>query len=179
MNSVANFFRRLSDYSDKVVGVIAMIFLGAMVYAIALQVVARYVFNSPPPWTEEVARYAMVWVGLLGATVSFKAGFDPVLAKIPSNLPRPLLWMVGAIRWLSLLLFLLPILWYSFFGPGANFTRGFLARNWYLEAETFEISTFFVAIGVPIFIIFILLHAVAQGLTPPLPPNEIETDDTL
>ncbi|MEX1035295.1 MAG: TRAP transporter small permease subunit [Sneathiella sp.] len=179
MNSVANFFRKFSDYSDKVIGIIAMIFLGAMVYAIALQVVARYVFDSPPPWTEEAARYAMVWVGLLGATVSFKAEFDPVLAKVPASLPRPLLMMVGIIRWLSLLLFLLPILWYSFFGPGANFTRGFLSRNWYLEAETFEISTFFVAIGVPIFIIFILLHAVAQGLTPPPPKSEIEIDDAI
>jgi hypothetical protein len=75
----------------------------------------------------------------------------------------------------------LPILWYSFFGPGVNFTRGFLSRNWHLEAETFEISTFFVAIGVPIFIIFILLHAVAQGLNPPEieSETEIETDDAI
>lgn len=154
---------KLSDYTDKVTGIIAMIFLGAMVYAIALQVVARYIFDSPPPWTEEVARYAMVWVGLLGATVSFKAGFDPVLAQIPEHLPKPLLLLAGIVRSLSILLFLLPILWYSFFGPDFNFTRGFLARNWYLEAETFEISTFFVAIGIPIFVVLVLLHLAAQS----------------
>lgn len=179
MTTVVNFIRKLSDYSDKVIGIIAMIFLGAMVYTITLQVIARYVFDSPPPWTEEAARYAMVWVGLLGATVSFKAGFDPVLARVPSSLSRPLLWMVGIIRGLSLLLFLLPILWYSFFGPGVNFTRGFLARNWYLEAETFEVSTFFVAIGVPIFIIFILLHAIAQGIVLQEPESEHERDESL
>ncbi len=179
MMSVANFIRKTSDYGDKVIGVIAMLFLGVMVYVIALQVVARYIFDSPPPWTEEAARYAMVWVGLLGATVSFKAGFDPVLARMPKSLPWPLQFLAGLVRWAALLLFLLPILWYSFFGPGVNFTRGFLSRNWYLEAETFEISTFFVAIGVPIFIICILLHAVAQSLSPKNTNRGSEENDSL
>ena len=39
-----------------------------MVVLIGVQVVARYVWAAPPGWTEEGARYAMVWAGLLGAT---------------------------------------------------------------------------------------------------------------
>ena len=39
---------------------------GSLGGLIAIQVVARYVFSEPPGWTEEGARYAMVWSGLLG-----------------------------------------------------------------------------------------------------------------
>lgn len=31
------------------------------------QVVSRYIFNSPFTWTEEVARFALVWLAFLGA----------------------------------------------------------------------------------------------------------------
>ena len=47
----------------------------------------RYVFSSPPVWTEDVARYAMVWTGLLGATLSFKTRSDAVL--MDSVFPEP------------------------------------------------------------------------------------------
>jgi TRAP-type C4-dicarboxylate transport system permease small subunit len=176
MTSITKAITKISNGCDRVVTIAAIAFLGAMVFAIALQVVARYVFDSPPPWTEEVARYAMVWVGLLGATVSFKAGFDPVLARVPDNLPIFLKRCAGLVRWAAVLIFLLPILWYSFFGPGTNFVRGFLARHWYLEAETFEISTFYVAIGVPIFIVVILLHGLSLSLLPIKKRNEEEND---
>ncbi len=35
--------------------------------SIALQVVARFVFRSPPFWTEELARYLFVWVVCIGS----------------------------------------------------------------------------------------------------------------
>jgi len=53
--------------------------LGVMLLTVCIQVVARYLFLSPPAWTEELARYAMVWCGLLGATASFKINADPAL----------------------------------------------------------------------------------------------------
>ena len=70
---------RLSQRVDQACRLGAAGFLALMVALIAIQVVARYVFSEPPGWTEEGARYAMVWSGLLGATVAFKAGGDPVL----------------------------------------------------------------------------------------------------
>ncbi|MDF2368432.1 TRAP transporter small permease [Sneathiella sp.] len=176
MTSIVNAITKISNGCDRVATVAAITFLGAMVFAIALQVVARYAFDSPPPWTEEVARYAMVWVGLLGATVSFKAGFDPVLTRVSDSLPVFLKRCAGLVRWAAVLVFLLPILWYSFFGPGTNFVRGFLARHWYLEAETFEVSTFYVAIGIPIFIVVILLHGLSLSLLPISKRNDQEND---
>lgn len=39
-----------------------------LVFALVLsQVASRYIFNSPLPWTEELARFALVWLTFTGA----------------------------------------------------------------------------------------------------------------
>ncbi|MFV0253203.1 MAG: TRAP transporter small permease [Beutenbergiaceae bacterium] len=44
-----------------------MLFLGLVVALVVLQVVTRYILAQPPLWTEEFARYALVWLTFLGA----------------------------------------------------------------------------------------------------------------
>jgi len=53
---------------------VAVFMVCGMFVTVMIQVIARYGFSSPPTWTEDVARYMMVWTGLLGATLSFKTG---------------------------------------------------------------------------------------------------------
>ena len=43
-----------------------------MCIALALQVLFRYVFNSPLIWSEELARYLFVWITFLGAGYGVK-----------------------------------------------------------------------------------------------------------
>ncbi|SDE74034.1 TRAP-type C4-dicarboxylate transport system, small permease component [Salipiger thiooxidans] len=162
MRSLALFLDRLSLGVDRVLRLIALVCLVLMVCFIVLQVVARYGFAAPPAWTEEAARYAMVWVGLLGASISFRAGFDPKLVKLPATFPRPILALGALLRGAAVLVFLGPILFYCFYGPGLNPARSFLTRNLYTTAETFDMATIFVAITVPIFIIAIFLHGIAR-----------------
>jgi TRAP-type C4-dicarboxylate transport system permease small subunit len=42
--------------------------------AVFLQVVARYVFNQPPAWTEELARFSQVWIILLASSICVRKG---------------------------------------------------------------------------------------------------------
>jgi len=42
--------------------------------AVFVQVVARYVFNQPPAWTEEVARFCQVWIILLTSSICIRKG---------------------------------------------------------------------------------------------------------
>jgi TRAP-type C4-dicarboxylate transport system permease small subunit len=42
-----------------------------MTMSVIAQIVARSVFNSPLPWTEEIARIMMVWVVFTGASVLY------------------------------------------------------------------------------------------------------------
>ncbi|MCA0943846.1 TRAP transporter small permease [Salipiger pacificus] len=160
-----NVSRRLNTFSrglNRLVLACGCLFLVAMVALICLQVIARYGFASPPAWTEELARYAMVWVGLLGASASYYERFDPALVKIPARAPRWLKLATATVRALALLLFLVPILWYCFFGPGTNFTRGFLSRNMTMMAETVSMPMIWIAAAVPVFIVLTFLHGIAR-----------------
>ena len=49
-----------------------VVLMGFMVINVLWQVATRFLMRNPSSYTEEVARYLLVWVGLLGA--SFAAG---------------------------------------------------------------------------------------------------------
>ena len=107
----------LSRGIDRLASALAMSFLVVLVGAVMTQVIARYVLQSPPAWTEELARYTMIWAGLMGATMSFKRRFDPALiGSASADRPAWLSALAGGIQGLAVLIYLLPILWFSFFG---------------------------------------------------------------
>jgi TRAP-type C4-dicarboxylate transport system permease small subunit len=58
----------------KTTDAIIVLLYGVMVLAVFLQVVARYAFNSPPVWTEELARYCQVWIIILTSSVCIRKG---------------------------------------------------------------------------------------------------------
>jgi TRAP-type C4-dicarboxylate transport system permease small subunit len=55
------------------VGVCALL-LCFLVVSVFLEVLIRYVIHAPTAWTEEVARFILVWFGLLAAAVSARKG---------------------------------------------------------------------------------------------------------
>ena len=56
----------VSTLLDRFCRTISVGFLSLMLLLVVFQVVARYIFQAAPVWTEEGARYCMVWGGLLG-----------------------------------------------------------------------------------------------------------------
>lgn len=69
---------------------------GALVIAVSvvvlLQVLMRYLFATPNPWSEEVSRFCFIWVSLLGASLAVERrahfGFDQVTKKLASRTRR-------------------------------------------------------------------------------------------
>lgn len=179
MTTIANTLVWLSAAVDRILRLVALVFLVVMVLTITLQVVARYGFAAPPAWTEEAARYAMVWVGLLGASISFRAGFDPKLVILPMTLPRPVLAAAAAVRGAAVVLFLGPILFYCFFGPDLNPVRSFLSRSTHTMAESFDMPLIFVTVTVPIFISAIFLHGLAHCAQSLAHPRNVTKDGVL
>lgn len=153
---------RLSDALDRVVRLATVGFLVILVAVVLLQVIARYIFASPPAWTEEIARYAMIWAGLLGATMSFKRGFDPALFG-EFRSAKPAVRLAARLgRSLPVLIYLLPILLFCFIGANMTFERSFLVRHSRSMADAFDFPTLLVAMAVPIMIVTILIHLAAQ-----------------
>jgi TRAP-type C4-dicarboxylate transport system permease small subunit len=61
-----------------------------MTVVVAVQVFFRYVLNQSLFWSEELARYLLVWLSFLGTSVAYRRkahpGIDILQAKMPSAL---------------------------------------------------------------------------------------------
>jgi TRAP-type C4-dicarboxylate transport system permease small subunit len=80
--------RKFSDVINTVYTWAGVVFLAYCIFAVTTQVVTRYVFNASQGWTEETARYAFIWLNILGATIAVKHRGSPAVDLIQSLLPK-------------------------------------------------------------------------------------------
>ncbi len=59
--------KTLSWLDNNLEEVILLVLLGALSLVMMVQVIMRYVFQSPMSWAEEFCRYCFVYSGLLSA----------------------------------------------------------------------------------------------------------------
>lgn len=145
----------LSDRLDRFCRGTAVGFFSVMLILVIFQVVARYLFQSVPVWTEEAARYCMVWGGLLGATAAFKAESDPRLIQPPKSGIRLKVAAATWVRAIAVVVFLGPVLYHS---------DKFLMRSWHRTSEAIGISVVWVTLAVPAAVAIILFHLAAKLL---------------
>lgn len=162
MRAVSDLLNRLSHGLNRVALVGAALAVAVMLAAAGWQVIARYLLHQPPVWTEELARFSMVWGGLLGASCAFRQRLDPTLfpEALAKSGVRGLVFTL--IRAFGVLCFAIPILWFSFFGPGANPARGYLARLAGRQTETMDLPMVVFGIAIPLAFALILLHVLAD-----------------
>lgn len=65
-------------YLDKWIANFLVVLMALMVLNVTWQVVSRYVFQNPSSFTDELSRYMLIWVGMLGA--AYVAGKNEHLA---------------------------------------------------------------------------------------------------
>ena len=58
----------------------------SMAILVAVQVFCRYVLNSSLFWSEELARYMLVWLSFLGATVAYYRNLHPGVDAFTSRI---------------------------------------------------------------------------------------------
>lgn len=104
--------RKLDRAIVIVTSVFLVVLLLLMTGATLSGVLARYVLNDALTWSEEVARYSMVWLSFLGGGLVFRHGghiaIDMFIRKIPEGLWRHI---VFGISQLIILAFLAVLLW--------------------------------------------------------------------
>jgi TRAP-type C4-dicarboxylate transport system permease small subunit len=71
---------------DRILGNILAVLMGAMTLDVLWQVFSRYLLKSPSSFTDELARFLLIWIGVLGA--AYVAGQNRHLAidLLPSRL---------------------------------------------------------------------------------------------
>lgn len=63
--------RKITESINKVVGYILSFLLTVMVMDVIWQVFTRFVLKHPSSYTEELAGFLLIWIGLLGAGYAF------------------------------------------------------------------------------------------------------------
>jgi TRAP-type C4-dicarboxylate transport system permease small subunit len=76
-----------------------------------MEVLFRYVLMLPLFWTEEFARYCLVWSSLLGAGVALKRGEHIAVTFFVDRIPRGMGPQVAFLVPIFIALFLALILW--------------------------------------------------------------------
>src|SRR5690625_4364198 len=77
---------RLMQVLDKALGYFLAFLMAAMVIDVSWQVITRFVLGEPSAYTEELARFLLIWIGILGAAYSFRKrahlGLDLFVRKL-------------------------------------------------------------------------------------------------
>lgn len=79
--------KQLIDYFFKLLEFLVVLCLFAMVVMVFGNVIMRYAFNSGIPISEEMSRYAFIWLTYLGAMIAMREnghlGVDTLIKKLP------------------------------------------------------------------------------------------------
>ena len=84
---------KLRSQIDSVLEKILVIIMSSMVINVLWQVFSRYILTNPSSFTDELARYLMIWVGVLGAAYVAGKGNHVAITYFsekfsPNNLER-------------------------------------------------------------------------------------------
>ncbi|UHD46391.1 TRAP transporter small permease [Aureimonas altamirensis] len=107
MNKVLNLVEAILDK------VLIALFM-TMVVAIVWQVVARYVFAAPTVWSEELARFMLVWVTMLGSAYVLEHGGHVALTVFVELLPPALQHALMFLRDLIVVAMAGGLAWYGY-----------------------------------------------------------------
>ena len=73
-------FENILRCADKIVRLILILLMSLLILDVFWQVIARFFMSKPSSFTEEVARFLLIWISLLGSTYAYRLnshlGFD-------------------------------------------------------------------------------------------------------
>ncbi len=92
MTTILQYYMKFLDYLDVAVKWFCTLAAALMASVVLLQVVARYLPFPTPPWTEELARYLMIYMAFIGASNGIRKwnniSVDFLLMKLPPKTYR-------------------------------------------------------------------------------------------
>jgi len=71
---------------DRLVGALLALLMGASVVAVLWQVASRYLLGDPSAFTDELVRYLLIWIGLVGAAYAFGQRQHLAIDLLPQRL---------------------------------------------------------------------------------------------
>ena len=83
----------------------AMFLVLAIAAIVSASVFFRYVLNDSLSWSEELAKYAMLWLVFLGAPIALRLGVHPNIEILVSKFPRRITQAILTVMHLAVFIF--------------------------------------------------------------------------
>ncbi|MBV1908054.1 MAG: TRAP transporter small permease [Kangiellaceae bacterium] len=87
--------------------------MAAIVITVSWQVFSRFILESPSSFTEELSRFLLIWIGILGAAYAYKTkahlGLDLFVDKVPEKYQK----MTRIVTELAVLVFASSVMIYG------------------------------------------------------------------
>lgn len=109
-----NVFARTADGIERVLDWLLLAAISIMVVSICWQVFSRYLLNDAPGWTEELARFLMAWISLLGSAAVLRRQGHIAVFYVVDLLPAPVRIIVDWIRDALILIMAASLVWYGY-----------------------------------------------------------------
>ena len=103
---VIKIIRKLNDLA-------VIIIIALLALFVVLQVFARYVFNHPLMWPEEICRYLQIWMVMLGAAVVMRRGGHLAIDIVTAMLPPKVKKITDIIVFAAVIIFFCIVFWFG------------------------------------------------------------------
>lgn len=109
----AGLARRLGDILELVAGALCVLLFSLMIVVVAYEVAMRYLFDAPTFWSSELARWAMVWLALMGMAIATRRLDHIKVDILVEQLPRGMKVAAAGLRYLFAAAFAIVMLVYG------------------------------------------------------------------
>lgn len=147
--------KKVTPILDAVLTRVLMLLMFCLVGAVLWQVFSRYILSAPSSWTEEVARFLLIWISLLGAAYAFRGGMHLALDLLPKKLSGK---NADRLKWLTI--FLVVLFSFTVLVVGGF---GLVQLTWELKqySAVLGLPMYYVYSVIPVSGLLICLYAIA------------------
>ena len=75
--------------TDRILEIFLVALMVTMVLNVLWQVASRYLLNDPSSFTDELARYILIWIGFFGAAYGTGKNIHLAIDILPSKITKP------------------------------------------------------------------------------------------
>lgn len=127
---------------DRVLGTVVSVLMAALVFDVIWQVVTRFFLAQPSSFTDELARFLLIWVGLLGAAYAVGQRLHLAIDLVSERLEPRRRQLLGVVIESVVLLFAVGVL---------------LVGGWKLMSLTLLLGQTSAALGIPLGYVYSVL----------------------
>ena len=142
----------LRKITEKVIFSLFIVLVAVVFY----QVLARYAFNNPPSWTEELARYCQVWIILLTSSICIRKGSHLAVDYLSHRFSQRTNLIIDVFNHVLMVLYICVVLIFGW---------KLMIVGRYQLSPALQINMLFVYIIFPLSGILMLLEAVLKTAT--------------